>query len=106
MMISFGSTLSGDEYTIACENGSVSVSRDKVVVREGEEREGRETVHVLKDSSAGVTPEVAAWAQGIKEGKRNPEQAPEKALADLELLEGMLRSGERDGERVVLTRQV
>jgi len=104
--ISFGTTLSGDEYTIACENGSLSVSRDKVIVREGEEREGRETVHELKDSSAGVTPEVAAWAKGIQAGKPNPEQAPEKALADLELLEGMLRSGERDGERIVLTRQV
>lgn len=105
-MISFGTSLSGDEYTIACQNGSVSVSRDKVVVREGEESEGKETVHTLVDTSGGVTAEVAAWAEGIQAGTPNPEQSPEMALADLELLEGMLVSGERDGERVALTRQV
>ena len=104
--ISFGTTLSGDEYSIACEKGSVHVSRDLVVVKQGEENEGKEERFELVDKSAGVTPEVAAWAEGIQKKQANPEQNPRKALADLELLEAMLKSGEKDGERIKLTRQV
>lgn len=104
--ISFGTTFSGDEYSIACEKGSVHVSRDLVVVKQGEENEGREERFELVDKSAGVAPELAAWAEGMQKKQANPEQNPRKALADLELLEAMLKSGEKDGERIKLTRQV
>ncbi len=103
---SFGTTLSGDDYTVACEKGSVSVQRDLVIAREGEESEKKEKRLELVDKSGGVAPEVAAWAAGLVKGEPNPEQSPRKALADLELLEGMLKSGEKGGERVTLTRQI
>ena len=49
--------------------------------------------------------EVQAWAEGIVSGKPNPEQSPEQALADLEILEKMLTSGDQDGARQVLEYQ-
>lgn len=105
MQISFGTSLSGDEYTVACHDGSVTVSRDTVHVRAGEEKDGNVTTRVFP-SDSGVKPEVKAWAEGIESGVENALQSPEAALADLELLEAMLKSGEGDGVKVVLTRQV
>lgn len=104
--ISFGTAMSGDEYSFACEKGTVTVQRDLVIVREGEEKDGKETRYDLVDKSGGVTPEVKAWAEALTNGKENEMQSPRRALADLELLEAMLKSGEKDGEKVLLTRQV
>ncbi|TVY84322.1 Uncharacterized protein LSUE1_G000988 [Lachnellula suecica] len=97
--VSFGTQLSGSEYTIACEKGSVSVVGTKVIVRQGEENEGNVSVIDFKDRGEGngVEPEVAAWAQSILDGKPNSLQSPEQAFADLEILEKMLRSGEGKG---------
>ncbi|KFY75511.1 hypothetical protein V499_04510 [Pseudogymnoascus sp. VKM F-103] len=105
VQISFGTSLSGDEYTIACYDGSVSVSRDTVSVHTGEEKDGNVTKRVLLSSGSGVKAEVQAWAEGIEAGKENPLQSPAEALADLELLEAMIKSGEGDGVKVLLTRQ-
>ena len=46
-----------------------------------------------------------AWAKAIRRGEQDPQQRPEEALADLEVLEAMLRSGERGGEAVDLQYQ-
>lgn len=49
--------------------------------------------------------EVFAWAKSIKEGKPDPKQSPEEALGDLEMLEAILKSGQRDGIPVNLYHQ-
>jgi predicted dehydrogenase len=105
VQISFGTSLSGDEYTIACSDGSVTVSRDTVTVRTGEEKDGNQTSTVFTGGGSGVKAEVKAWAEGLEAGKENSLQSPAAALADLELLEAMLKSGEGEGVKVVLTRQ-
>lgn len=96
--VSFGTTLSGSEYTVACENGSVTVEGDKVIVRQGEESEGKFTEKEFKAQGNGVKEEVAVWAKSIADGKPNPRQSPVEALADLELVEKMLKSGEGQGK--------
>ncbi|KFY35329.1 hypothetical protein V494_06008 [Pseudogymnoascus sp. VKM F-4513 (FW-928)] len=105
VQISFGTSLSGDDYTVACYNGSVTVSRDTVHVRTGEEKDGNVSTKVFVGGGSGVKAEVKAWAEGLEAGKENDLQSPAAALADLELLEAMLKSGEGEGVKVVLTRQ-
>ena len=39
-------------------------------------------------------------------GKQEPQQKPEEALADLEILEAMLKSGESGGQPVELKYQI
>lgn len=107
--VSFGTTLSGSEYTIACEKGSVSViGPSKVIVRQGEEKDGNVSETDFKDTGEGngTEQEVAAWAQSIVDGKPNSRQSPEEALADLEILEKLLRSGESQGKSQTLEYQL
>jgi predicted dehydrogenase len=104
--VSFGTTLSGSEYTVACEKGSVTIVRSKVTVREGEEKEGKFAEKDFPGEGSGVKAEVKAWAESIAAGKANPAQAPEEALADLEILEKMLKSGEGHGKTESLQFQV
>jgi len=104
--ISFGTTLSGSEYTVACEKGSVTIQRSKVIVREGEEKEGNVKEVEFKDEGSGVKQEVAAWAEALVAGKPEPRQSPEEALADLEILEKLLRSGEGQGTSESLQFQI
>ncbi|CEJ56352.1 Putative Oxidoreductase family, NAD-binding Rossmann fold protein [Penicillium brasilianum] len=93
--LSNGTTLVGPEWTIGCENGSVSVENSKITVRTSD---GKEDVHNIEDERTGVPPEVRQWGQALAASKVNPEQSPSQALADLELLELMLRSGESEGQ--------
>ena len=102
--MSFGTTLSGSEFTVACENGSVTVVGNKVTVRQGLGKDGNSTEKEFKDE--GVKNEVKAWAESIANGKPNPLQSPEQALADLEILEKMLKSGEGHGKTESLQFQV
>lgn len=99
MSVSFGTTLSGSEYTVACEDGSVTVSKDIVTVREGQQSVPTESGkrHQFSNDKRAVEIEVAAWAEGIAAGKLHQSQRPEEALADLEILEAMLRSGSNEG---------
>jgi predicted dehydrogenase len=103
---SFGITLSGTEYVIACEKGSVTVQNSKVTVRLGEEKDDNATVTEFKEEGFGVKQEVAAWAKSIADGVPNAMQSPEQGLADLEILEGMLKSGENQGKVESLKYQV
>ena len=84
--ISFGSTFKGTGYSVACEKGVVNVFRDTVKV-------GDETKDVTNERT-GVPPEVRTWGEAIMAGRADPRQSPEEALADLELLEATLKSGE------------
>ena len=52
-----------------------------------------------------VTPEVFAWAKSLKTGKWDPRQSAEEGLADLEILEAMLKSGENGGQAIELKYQ-
>lgn len=103
---SFGTTFSGGGYSVACEKGTVTVSGSKVTVTRGEASSGDVSVTEFKDQGNGVKQEVAAWAQAIADGLPNPRQSPEQALADLEILEKMLRSGEGHGKTESLQFQV
>jgi predicted dehydrogenase len=96
--LSFGTTFSGSEYAVACEQGSVWVSKGKVVVT----RDGKEEVKEFPDEGNGVKQEIKAWAESLVNGVPNPAQAPEEALKDLEFLEACLRSGESGGAPVEL----
>ncbi|KAG9235059.1 hypothetical protein BJ875DRAFT_375051 [Amylocarpus encephaloides] len=104
--VSFGTTLSGAEYVIACEKGSVTVGFAKVTVRLGEEKENNDSVTEFKNEGNGVKQEVAAWAKSIVDGSPNPKQSPQEALGDLEILEKMLRSGEGQGKTESLRYQL
>ena len=80
---SFGSTLSGSEWTIGCEKGSVSVSGSTVTTV----IDGKEEKTDIQDERSGVPPEVRKWGQALAAGgKQNDRQIPEEALADLELV--------------------
>ncbi|KAF7846099.1 hypothetical protein BT93_L5260 [Corymbia citriodora subsp. variegata] len=96
--ISFGSTMKpGSECTVACEKGLVARERDGVVLN-GE----KETV---QDEGSGVAPEVRRWAECILQKTQDPRQRPEEALADLEVIEACLRSGENGGQLIQLKYQ-
>jgi predicted dehydrogenase len=92
--ISFGTTFKGSEWTIACTDGVVSVAWGKVTVGDKTEE--------IKDERSGVPPEVRAWGEALATGKANERQSPEEALADLELIEASLRSGEQGGKSITL----
>ncbi|CAG8978832.1 hypothetical protein HYALB_00013206 [Hymenoscyphus albidus] len=104
--VSFGTTLSGSEYVVACEKGSVTVSFGKVTVKLGEEKENVESVKEFKEEGSGVKQEVAAWAKSIADGVFNTKQSPQHALADLEILEKMLKSGGAQGQGQSLKYQI
>jgi predicted dehydrogenase len=108
--VSFGTTLSGSEYTVACEKGSVTITwvkgRSQVIVRLGEASEGNTSETEFANEGSGVKVEVAAWAESIADGTPNPAQSPEQALADLEILEKMLKSGEGGGKVQSLQYQI
>lgn len=79
---------------VACTDGIVSVNWSKVTVK-GETTE-------VEDERTGVPPEIRYWGQALVAGKPNESQSPEEALADLEVLEACLRSGEQDGKAIKL----
>ncbi|CZT44143.1 related to dehydrogenases and related proteins [Rhynchosporium secalis] len=98
--VSFGTTLPGNGYTVACEKGTVNVTRGKVTVTLVEGNKVTETD--FSNEGSGVKQEVAAWAQGLVDGKPVSAQSPQEALVDLEILEKMLRSGEQNGQAQTL----
>lgn len=97
--ISFGSPFGDNLFEFACEKGAVSMNNDDVTVS------GQ--THTIEFDGKGVAPEVAEFATAIvNERQVEKRQSPEEALADLELLEQMLQSGEKQGERLQLRLQI
>lgn len=88
------------EYTVACENGSVTIEGDKGWVHHKDGR--KEEQDFPFTPGAGVTQEVEAWGAAIAQGEENPLLTPETTLGDLELLEGMLKSADDGGARRTL----
>ena len=101
--LSFGTTFEGREYAIACDKGTVTVDGDDVTIAP---LGGEKQVVQKPDELGGVTQEVFAWAKSLVSGKQEERQKPEQALADLEILEAMLRSGENSGKPVELKHQI
>jgi predicted dehydrogenase len=91
-----GSTLKAFEFGVGCEQGSVVADSRMVKVSNFSQEQSDDDVHRFEPTS-GVKEEVKAWAEALAAGKPNPLQYPEEALADLELLETMFRSGEQGG---------
>lgn len=83
------------EYTVACENGSVTIEGDKGWVHFKDGRKEEKDFPFTR--GAGVMQEVEAWGAAIVEAKENPLLTPEITLGDLELLEGMLKSADAGG---------
>jgi predicted dehydrogenase len=98
LSISFGTTYKGTEYTVAGEKGYVSVNNRSLVTVNGKEEK-------VEDEKSGVPPEVRAWGEALSQGTANEAQSPEEALADLELIEAMLKSGEQGGVPIQLKYQ-
>ncbi|KAI1162983.1 hypothetical protein F5B18DRAFT_353378 [Nemania serpens] len=101
---SVGSTLSAFDFYVACEHGYVEAGPDKVVTVRGLGADAK-TEEKTFEKSSGVKEEVQAWAEGLVSGQPNPEQSPELALGDVEIIEKMLRSGDQDGARQKLEYQ-
>lgn len=97
--ISFGSPFSDNVFEFACEKGVVSMNNDDVAFN-GE-------THTIEFDGKGVIPEVAEFATAVVNGRPvEKRQSPQEAMADLEMLEQMLQSGEQQGERLQLHLQV
>ena len=88
------SNLKAFDGSFAYEKGSIVMEPKKVVVS-GPSGDVIETKEFERTS--GVSEEVAAWAQALQKGEADARQSPEEALADLEFLEKMFRSGEQEG---------
>lgn len=119
--VSFGTTFSGAEYVVACQDGTVDVGFDKTIVKKGKDESSKD----FPEDKNGVRQELKAWGESIQQCKADPMQSPEEALADLEVvsltilvvltsfytdsckqLESMIKSGEADGKAIELKLQV
>jgi predicted dehydrogenase len=90
---------SGLEIEIVTTNGVVNWNPSEVkVTRKGAEDE---TKKFSKDS--GVAAEVAAFGKSLEAGEADPKQSPEEALADLKILQALLKSGEAGGALKVIS---
>lgn len=105
LSLSFGTTATGNEWVVACEGGEVIVTpfEGLVTVKAKGEKDGK--TEEAKDEFGGVKQEVFAWAKSIKDGQADPQQSPHEALGDLEILEALVKSGQRDGIPVNLYHQ-
>ncbi|KAI0881682.1 oxidoreductase family protein [Annulohypoxylon maeteangense] len=101
---SVGTTMDAFEFHVATEQGVVKAEGAKVVTTRGIGKDAIIEEKVFERSS-GVKEEVHAWAESILSGIPNPNQTPELALGDLELMEKMLTSGDQDGARQKLVYQ-
>lgn len=80
--VSFGTTFKGSGYSIACEGGTVTVLRSRVVV----EKDGTEESFDFASEGAGVKQEILAWSQGIESGSFDQKLSPAEALTDLSIV--------------------
>ncbi|OJJ37930.1 hypothetical protein ASPWEDRAFT_171380 [Aspergillus wentii DTO 134E9] len=88
------SSLTESGYTIVGENGNIIVNGQTVKVRINGEEEVEEVKPEYATQWSCVVNEVKAWGEGLERGEINKEQSPGEALADLELVELILKSSE------------
>lgn len=73
-----------------CEHGVANLGFDGITVNG--------TYHEIPFDGKGVAQEIAAFAEAILKGSSvDNRQKPEEGLADLEVVEIILKSGEEDG---------
>lgn len=80
--VSFGTTFTGSEWAVACESGTVSISRSTITTV----IDGQEVKKEVEDERTGVPLEVKRWGEALAAGTKNERQTPEEALADLEIV--------------------
>lgn len=84
--VSFGTSFTGYEFSIACEGGTVNLSVFKSTVTTI--FRGKEEKVKAADEKTGLPPEVRKWGEALAAMKRNEKQILEEALVDLELVSG------------------
>ncbi|KAM0435843.1 hypothetical protein ACHAPT_002734 [Fusarium lateritium] len=93
VQFSFGSHIEASEWDFGLERGAVKLSGDTITVKPAN---SKETVKEFPQTS-GVSEEITAWAEGLVSGKQNLLQSAQEGMADVEFVEVMLRSSEKDG---------
>ncbi|KAL4807627.1 hypothetical protein BDV18DRAFT_135692 [Aspergillus unguis] len=94
--LSFGSEFKDSVLEFTCDKGVVTLIGDQLTVNG--------VVTDIPFEGVGVKEEVKAFGESIVQGKLEDQLRPEEALADLEILEAMVKSGE-DGGRETLKLQ-
>ncbi|KAL4813261.1 hypothetical protein BDW67DRAFT_168519 [Aspergillus spinulosporus] len=91
--LSFGSEFKDSVLEFTCEKGVVSLVEDRLTVN------GVATE--IPFEGVGVKEEVKAFGESIVNGELNKKLVPDEALADLEVLEMMVKSGEDGGRKML-----
>ncbi|PKS07493.1 hypothetical protein jhhlp_006097 [Lomentospora prolificans] len=96
--------LESSETLFSFEDGAIIAEAGKVIVKSADleaKKEGRNEVDTDEQhfdlAHYGVKEEVFAWAEGLVSGRPNPAQSVEEALADIEVMEKMFKSGQENG---------
>ncbi|RAL14129.1 Gfo/Idh/MocA family protein [Aspergillus homomorphus CBS 101889] len=87
------SSLKEGGWTVVGENGHLQANDDMVVLNLDEQEESK----TLPLEKLAVVNEIQAWGEALVSGQLKPEQRPEEALADLEVIELILKSGAENG---------
>ncbi|KAL3467812.1 hypothetical protein BJX64DRAFT_247518 [Aspergillus heterothallicus] len=95
--LSFGSETKESVFEFTCAKGVATLVDDRLTVN------GVATD--IPFEGVGVKEEVKAFAASILNGKLDDLLRPEEALADLEILENIIKSGEEDGQKKALNLQ-
>ncbi|KAF4472356.1 NAD-binding Rossmann fold oxidoreductase family [Fusarium albosuccineum] len=95
--ISVGSSSKADEWTVECEHGWVKINGHGGSSEVTVSKDGQVTTETIQNEKTGVPPEIRAWGEALVAGRVDEEQEPEAALADLELIELLLKSGDNHG---------
>lgn len=74
--------MTGSEWTVGCEGGSVSISRSTVTTI----IDGKEEKKEIQNERSGIPSEVRKWGEAITARKQIGKQTPEEVLANLEIV--------------------
>jgi predicted dehydrogenase len=89
--------LTGQE---GCITGILGYGQESTVILT---KGGMETKKTFQDANkTAILSEFVAFGKAVLEGKENPSGDPEEALADLAVLESMLKSAEKNGQTITL----
>jgi glucose-fructose oxidoreductase len=97
--VSYGSEFNDSVFEFTCAEGIVTLSFDRLMVNED--------VSDVPFEGRGVNKELAAFAESIiTQAGIATRLRPEEALADLEVMEEIFNSSEKDGEKRKLQLQI